>query len=251
MRNLSKPLILASLVLAASSVASAQTADDVVEKYLAAIGGRAALGKVTSRSTTGTITLTTPAGEISGPIEVLNQTPNKARTLIKLDLSAFGAGPMTVDQRFDGKTGYVIDTLQGNRDITGNQLDNMRNSSFPNPLLTYKESGATIKLSGNEKVGDKDAIVLIVEPASGSVVRQYFDASSFLLVKAVMKVDVPQMGGDVEQTTEFSDYRDVDGVKIPFSLKSSSSVQSFVVAVSKVEHNVPVDEKLFSKPPAP
>ena len=73
-------------------IASAQTADDVVEKHLSAMGGRAALGKLTSRSTVGTMTLSTPAGDITGPIEILSQPPNKTRTLIKMDLSALGAG---------------------------------------------------------------------------------------------------------------------------------------------------------------
>jgi hypothetical protein len=66
--------------------AAAQTADEIVEKHLAAIGGRAALSKLTSRMMAGTIAISTPAGEFSGPIEIWNQAPNKVRTLINLDL---------------------------------------------------------------------------------------------------------------------------------------------------------------------
>jgi len=62
-----------------------------------------------------------------------------------------------------------------------------------------------------------------------------------------MKVNVPQMG-DVEQTTDLTDYREVDGVKLPFKLTASSSLQSYTVELSKVEHNTAVDEKLFVKP---
>ncbi len=248
MRIRSKRLMLASFMIAWASVASAQTADEIVEKCLTAVGGRAALAKIKSRSTTGTITLMTPAGEISGPIEILNETPNKVRTLIKVDLTSLGAGQMVFDQRFDGKSGYVLDSLQGNRDITGNQLDNMRNSAFPSPLLNYKEMGATMKLEGKEKIGTRDVYVMIFEPASGSVVRQYIDAETYLLTRMSVKVDVPQVGGELEQTTDFTDYRDVDGIKLPFQVKASSAVQSFAVTVSKVEHNVAVDETLFSKP---
>src|SRR5688572_33360016 len=107
------------LVLGGVQTAVAQTADEIVEKHLAALGGRAALGKLTSRAITGTITVSTPAGEFSGPIEVFNQAPNKSRTVIKLDLTAVGVGQMTIDQRFNGITGYAMDPLQGNRDITG------------------------------------------------------------------------------------------------------------------------------------
>jgi hypothetical protein len=52
----------------------------------------------------------------------------------------------------------------------------------------------------------------------------------------------------VEQTIEFLDYREVDGVKIPFRLAASSSVQNYTITFTKVEHNVRIDETLFSKP---
>lgn len=220
----------------------------MVEKSLAALGGRAALMKLTSRSAVGTINLSTPAGEIAGTVEVLNAAPNKSRTLIKADLSSLGAGQLVVDQRFNGTVGYSMDSLQGNRDITGNQLDNLKNGSFPNPMLTYKEQGATVKLSGKEKVGDRDAYVLLLEPTAGSAVRQYVDADTYLPLRVVIKVDVPQLGEAVEQTTTLQDYRDVDGVKLPFRIVATSSVQNYTIVFTRIEHNVEVDQTLFSKP---
>ena len=52
----------------------------------------------------------------------------------------------------------------------------------------------------------------------------------------------------MEQTTELLDYRDVDGVKVPFQVKATSAVQTSSVVISKVEHNATIDEALFSKP---
>ncbi|SRR6266508_487469 len=252
MRNVSSRLtVVVVVILGWAHVGWAQTAEQVVEKTLAAAGGRAALGKLKSRSTIGTITLSTPGGEVAGSIEILNAAPNKSRSLIKVDLSALGAGQMTRDQRFNGTSGYVMDTLQGNQDITGNQLDNLRNSSFPHPLLNYKEMGTTVQVSGKEKVGERDAYVLSLDPTSGSVVRQWIDAETCLPIKMVIKVDVPQIGQEIEQTIEFLDYREVDGIKIPFQLKATSSIQNFTISITKVEHNVPIDATLFSKPPTP
>jgi hypothetical protein len=244
-------LLTVLLVLVSAGIALAQTAEDVIEKSVTELGGRAAHAKVTSRAMSGTIVLSTPGGDIKGSIEILNAVPNKTRTLIKADLSALGAGELVLDQRFDGSAGYALDSLQGNREITGNQLDNMRNSSFPHPFLTYKEQGTSAKLSGKEKVGDRDAYVVVFEPTSGSTVRQYIDAETYLPVKFVMKVDIPQLGQEVEQTTELLDFREVDGIKVAFRLLSSSAVQNFTIAIDKVEHNVPVDQALFSKPVAP
>ncbi|HEX9368391.1 MAG TPA: outer membrane lipoprotein-sorting protein, partial [Vicinamibacterales bacterium] len=159
------------------------------------------------------------------------------------------AGPMVVDQRFNGTSGYVLDSLQGNRDITGNQLENMRNSAFPTPFLNYRERGATVELGGKEKVGEREAYVLVLKPKTGSVARHFIDAESYLPIKVVVKTDVPQVG-EVEQNIEFSDYREVDGIKMPFTLKATSSVQSFIIAITKVEHNIKIDDALFSKPAA-
>jgi outer membrane lipoprotein-sorting protein len=247
MRRLVRLVLAASLVVVGVRAAAAQTADEIVEKHLAAVGGRAALGKLMSRVLSGTITLSTPAGEFSGPIEVMNQAPNKSRTLINLDLSNVGVGKITVDQRFDGLTGYAIDTLQGNRDITGDQLETMRNGYFPTPLLNYQQNGMAVELSGKEKVADREAYVLVLKPKTGPAMRQFIDATSFLVIRQVQTIDIPQVG-PLEQTVDFSDERDVDGVKVPHKLAATSSVQNFTVTIDKVEHNGALDQTLFSKP---
>ena len=78
--------------------------------------------------------------------------------------------------------------------------------------------------------------------------RTFFDAETYLPARIVVKVDIPEAGGEMEQTSDVSDYRVVDGIKIPFSITVSSAIQSFNIAVNKVEHNVKVDEALFAKP---
>jgi zinc protease len=248
---MSQPMsyLLAVAIVAWSGQAYAQkTADEIVEKSLAALGGRAAHEKIQSRQATGTIALSTPAGEIAGTIEILNARPNKTRALIKADLSALGAGELTVDQRFDGSEGYVMDSLQGNRAITGGQLETMKNSSFPHPYLNYKEMGTTVRLTGKETVNGRDSFVLVFDPASGPEIRNYIDAETLLPIRTVMTVDVPQLGQEVEQTTDLLDYKDVDGVKIPFRVRTSSSIQTITITLAKVEHDVKVDDSLFVKP---
>jgi outer membrane lipoprotein-sorting protein len=247
MTTILQRMIVAVVLLAWSQVASAQTVDEVIEKHLTAIGGRAALAKLQSRHMTGTMTLSTPAGDVIGSIDVLNTSPNKARTLIKLDLTALGAGPIQIDQRFDGSSGYLLDSMQGDRPITGSQLENMKSAAFPTAFLNYQERGATVVLKGKEKVGDREAYLLVFTPKDGAAVRQYVDAESYLPVRMVATVEVPGMGV-VDQISDLLDHRDVDGVKVPFTVKSSSAAQSFTITVTRVEHNVKVDETLFVKP---
>ena len=240
--------MLVLLVLISAQTASSQTADELIEKSIAAMGGRAAFDKVKTRVMSGTITISTPGGDLPGTIELWNARPNKMRTLIKADLTQFGAGMLEIDQRFDGQTGYLLNTLQGNRDITGNQLDNMRNQAFPNAFLAYKDLGFKASLEGKQKVGSGEAYVVVLEPAKGSTIRQFIDAETMLPVRFVLRVNVEELGAEVEQTTDLSAYKDVDGLKLPFKLASSSSVQSFTVDLTTIEHNVTIDEKLFSKP---
>ncbi len=247
MKAVWRSLVTLGLLIGCGQSSSAQTVDDIVEKHLAALGGRPALEKLTSRLMTGTATLSTPGGDVSGTVELLNAPPNKSRTLLKIDLSSLGAGQVTFDQRFDGTAGYVLDSFQGNRDITGNQLENMRNAVFPSPFLNYKQLGMTLELGSREKAGERDAYLLIVKPMSGSVQRQYLDAESYLPVRVLSRVDAPPVG-EIEQTTELSDYRDVDGLKVPFLVKVTTPYQTISIAITKVEHNGKVEAALFSKP---
>lgn len=255
MKRLPSLLLLSCFLafMAPSLVTSAatQTADEVVEKHLAAMGGREALGKLTSRKATGTITVSTPNGNLTGPLEVYSKAPNKARAYMVLDLSPMGMNDkLTLDQKFDGTTGWALNTLQGDRQITGNQLDNMKNASFPNPLLTYKETGTKVELLPNETIGAASMIVLKITPKVGSVSKLYLDPQTYLVVRSTATVESPEMGGAVEQVAEASDYRTVDGVKIPFKTTNISNlggtqVQNVTFVFTKVEHNVPIDDAMF------
>jgi outer membrane lipoprotein-sorting protein len=230
-----------------AGVAQAQTADEAVEKVLAAMGGRAALTKLNTRVATGAISVSTQGVDIGGTVEFSYKAPNKARTFMKLDLSAVGGTEMIVDRRCDGKTAFESNSMTGDREITGNQLENMLNASFPSPFLNFKEAGARVEVAGKEKLGDRDTVVLVYTPKTGSVARLFFDAQTWLLVRQVGKVNIPEAGGDIEQTTDPSDYRDVDGVKVPFGLVVTSPIQSVTVRLQKVEHNKPIDDAVFGR----
>ncbi len=243
------PLVLMFvLVLTSLPTLSARTqsADEVVEKYLAALGGRPALAKLTSRKGVGTVTIGTPNGDLPGTIETYSKAPNKSRALLTLDLSAFGASEMmTLDQRFDGTTGWALSPMQGDQQITGNQLENMKNNSFPSPLLTYKETGTKVELLPQETVGGKTYIVLQIAPKTGSASKAYINPATYLIERMVAKVTVPD-AGEVEQTSELSDYRVVDGVQVPFVVFNSSPLQSVRITLKTVEHNIALDDAMFS-----
>ena len=236
-----------ALLLLSASAAIAQTADEIVEKHLAALGGREALGRIQTRVSTGKITVTTPVGDLAGTVEAFAKAPDKSRTLIKVDVTALGAGIVTNDQRFDGTTGYVIDTLNGDREITGAQLDALKNNGFPTAWLDYKTRGHVIALIGKEMLGDRPVLLLEVTPKTGPKTRSWVDAETFMILKTSVTVDAPGLGV-IEQIMEFDDYRTVDGVKVPFLVKSINAAQTVTGVLSGVKHNGEVDEALFRKP---
>jgi hypothetical protein len=76
----------------------------------------------------------------------------------------------------------------------------------------------------------------------------FIDSTTFMLVRTVITVNVPQLGGDIDQVVEFSDFRDVDGAKVPFVTKSTNSVQAVTATMTSVRHNVEIDDTTFAKP---
>jgi len=239
--------LLPALIFPPAALAQTPTADQVVEKHLAALGGREALSKLTSRKATGTMTISTPMGDLSGPLEMSAKSPNKMRAIIRVDLTALGGpGEMVIDQLFDGTTGWMLNSLQGDTQMTGDQLEGAKNAYFPSPLLNYKEAGANVALEPSQKVNERDAIVLLYTPKSGQPSRMFFDAETFLLVRTVTKVTTPQTG-EVEQISEPSDYRSVDGLKVAFTITQSAADQNVTMRFTKTENNVPIDDSMFVK----
>lgn len=143
--------------------------------------------------------------------------------------------------------GYAINSLQGNSELTGYQLHNLRNETFPTPLLDYKATGISLELVGREKVGDRDAYVLTLTPKLGPSSRRYFDAESYLELRQIVTTSAPD-AGEFVLTIDSLDYRDVDGLKLRFQIRATSTVQDFVVTFEKVIHNQRVDAALFSRP---
>lgn len=243
-------LVLSVAMTPSFAPAATQTADEVIDKHIAAMGGRDALMKLTTRKATGTMTVSTPNGNISGPFEVYSKAPNKTRLYVVLDLSPMGMNDkLTLDQKFDGTIGWALNTLQGDKQITGNQLENMKNQIFPNSLLNYKAAGVAVELLPNETVGGKSLIVLKLTPKTGSVTKLYLDPATYLAVRTSASVNAPDMGGMIDQVSEASDYRVVDGVKVPFKTTNSATgavSQSATLVYDKVEHNVTIDDAIFS-----
>lgn len=226
---------------------AADTVQSVVDKHIAAMGGRDALMKLSNRKATGTVAISTPAGDLTGPVELYSKAPTKSRAVLSIDLAAVGGpGMLTIEQIFDGVTGWSINPMQGDQEITGRQLENMKNNFFPTAFLEKDNGGSKLELLPRETVAGTSWIVMKVSRPSGNSVTLYFDPATYLIARSVSEVENP-MGGMLTQSGESQDYRVVDGVKVPFVIINTNEQQTITIKLTKVEHNVAMDDAMFKK----
>jgi hypothetical protein len=216
------------------------TVDQILDKYVQALGGKEALEKQTSRSSKGTFEL--PAMGATGTFAGEEKAPNKSLRVIEIT----GLGKL--DGGYDGKVAWSRDPIQGLREMSGAELVMTKiDAEFYQPLK-MKELYKKLEVKGKEKVGSADAFVVEATPSEGNPLKLYFDASTGLLIRQDAETETPQ--GKLPTESLFEDYRVVDGVRLPFVLKMNTPAFGWVIKVEEYKHNVAIDDAKFNKPAA-
>ena len=213
----------------------------VVDKYLEATGGRAAHEKVRSRVIHSTIDI--PAAGIKGTSQSYNQAPGKAYVLV--DLGATGK-----EQRgSDGAVIWEMTTTGGPRVMKdAKELAFWRRAFDIDSDLRLDEYYTSVETQGAEQVNGKDAYKVLFTPKEGSPETRWYDKESGLLVKVQQVVPTPM--GQIPAVSMPTDYRDVDGVKIPHKVEETIAGQVKINAtLDKVEHNAEIPAEKFQLPP--
>jgi zinc protease len=219
--------------------AALPSADKILTRYVEALGGRAAWQKLNSRISTGTIEV--PAMNLSGTVEMHEKAPNSMLAVIVINGAAYRQG-------FDGSVGWSDDPQNGLRQMDGAELDETRrDSDFYHPL-DLKKIYSSLTVTAMEKIRDRDAYVVEAAVPGGGADRLYFDVQSGLVLRIISQHHTPE--GVITFTDDLSDYRDVDGVKLPFTVHQSSAESDFTIRFSDVRHNVAQEDAQFSKPAA-
>jgi len=214
------------------------SADEVIDRYTQAVGGKEAYEKLSSRVSKGTFEL--PAMGASGTIEIQAKAPNKTVSII--DLPGIG----TIGRGYDGATAWSRDPQNGVREMTGGELAIQKRGAEFLQAVRLKELYPKRELKGKEKVGQREAYLVEAVPAEGGPVKMYFDIENSLLSKVELEVESSQ--GKLEVQTFLGDYTEVDGIKLPFTLRQAAGPIEFVIKLQEVKHNVPVDDEKFKKP---
>jgi zinc protease len=147
---------------------------------------------------------------------------------------------------YDGKTAWSVNPISGNRDKKGIELEQM--------ILTYNfyreinldKLYQKMELKGVEKVGADDAYVIVATRGDLPSETFYFNTKTSLLVRQDTTLETPE--GKTPTKNFFEDFREVDGVKIPF--KSCSVLPQFeaITIFTEVKQNVAVEDTKFTKP---
>lgn len=236
-------LFVSIAIAAAGAHARAQTAplptiDQILDKYIAGAGGRAAIEKITSISGKGTIDI--PDANISGTVELIQKAPDKALTIVDLP----GVGQQR--EGYDGTVGWSDDPQNGLRQKSGVELAEAKRGATFGRELKMKQLYPTMVVKGREKVDESDAYLVEATPSEGSPVKLYFDATSGLLVRQIAQRQMPQ--GPLEVEVTFSDFRPVEGVKRPFTIRQATSMFTATIHLTEVKHNAPIDDAIFKAP---
>jgi photosynthetic reaction center cytochrome c subunit len=212
-------------------------ADQLLDKYLAAIGGDAALQKVTSRVEKGKI----DAGGHQLPIEVFAKAPDK-----RLSITHLPNGESIT--AFDGKQGWL-----GNPGRT-QMMSPAENAAaridadlyFPAHVKTLY---AKFTVLPGEKIDGHDTYLVVGRNEGQPPLRLYFDQQSGLLLRLVRYAETAL--GRMPTQIDYADYRDADGVKIPYRWTLARPGNRFTIQIDDVKQNVPVDDAKFTAPPPP
>ena len=197
-----------------SASGSLPSVDDVLAKYLEAIGGAAKIDAVKSRVVKGTVDVVGVSR--GGKFETYTQAPNKVASVIE----AAGLRTLKKDE---------VAALQRTGDFYGQ--------------LKLKTAYSKITMAGTSKIGYREVYVLDLQAATGAAERLYLDTETCLPVRSNISFRLGNLSAMIE--IYYDDWREVDGIKYPFSVSASNSKTTMLFAVTEINHNVQIDPKVF------
>lgn len=216
------------------------TVDDLMAKAIAAAGGEANLRK--HRSMTQTATLELENQGLTGENVLHAQAPNLATSTTTL--VGLGKKIGTLREYFDGTQGGSETSFSLPEKFKDKRLEDARIASDFYEQLNWKTLYKTVTIKEKSKVGDEEVYVVVKTPEKGNPVTDYISAKSFLLVKRDRTVTAGQGTMVIGET--YSDYRNVDGVMMPFgSVTQHPTMGRIVSKVKEVKFNVDIPATAF------
>lgn len=234
-------LTLISHVIAEPNDQSAKppSGEEVLDKCAVASGGNAAYEKLKNRVSTGEVVT---SSNTKGKIVVTEAPPNLLRSLLELE----GLGK--AESGNDGTTVWEMSDTQGPRIVEGEERElAMRQSTF-NWITRWKTLYSRVENVGEETIGDAKCWKLEMTPRAGAPETWFVDQGDFLLRRMSFVQKHP--AGEFPVKVTFSDFRNVDGVMIPFTAVTEMIPVQMTTKLQEVKHNVDLPKDAFALPEA-
>jgi photosynthetic reaction center cytochrome c subunit len=211
-------------------------AGDVLDRYVQAVGGSEAIAKIATHLQKGKLS---GFGPEPVPVEVAAKGPDKRITIVH---GQRGDNTTAVD----GASGWLGNAVRPPRDMSATENEAARLDAallFPSdPRKLFKE----FKAVSSEPIEGKDAVKLVAKNEGKPDTELWFDAQTGLVVRLKRYAETP-LGRNPTQV-DYDDYRDADGVKIPFRWTVARPSGRFTIQLDDSRQNMPVDDKAFQKP---
>jgi photosynthetic reaction center cytochrome c subunit len=213
-------------------------ADQLFEKYLAAIGGADALQKISSRVQKGTLAA---FGGQHFSVEVYSKAPDKRLSIMHLQ----SGDSVTA---FDGKQGWLsVPSRVHMMSMAENDAARMDADLYF--AVGVKSLYEKFRVDAGEKIDGHDTYLVVASSERRPPLLLYFDEQSGLLLRLVRYAETP-LGRNPTQI-DYADYRDANRVKVPFRWTLARPGNRFTIQIDDLRQNVPVDDAKFAPPPSP
>ncbi len=229
------PLSSDSVASHPTAAPAAPSADALLAKYTAAIGGKEAIDAVHSRRLRGTFT---GADGEPHPIEITQTASGQYRSSVTVKDGAF-------TMVFDGKSG-TSGGPSWNNPMMPDEVERIQTRVRLFPAADLKSRFPALVVRGHENVSGRDAWVVVGRDAGARRETFWFDSENGLLLRSLTLQHTPL--GDIPEQADYSDYREVGGVKVPFTIRHTAPDRSDTIAATELKQNVDVDEKTFALP---
>ena len=222
--------------------ANLPTADQLLDKYVQALGGERAISGVSSRVLEGTASFF--GHEVA--VEIFNRTgQDKSGQRISFMHTPNGDNVTA----FDGHEGWLASPGRPVMEMHGGELDAARMDADLQFALHVKQNYSELKPELGEKIAAHDVYQLVASNPNQPPLRLYFDKESGLLLRLVRYADSPL--GLNPTRIDFDSYGAVDGVQVPHRWTVARPSGQFTIQAKEIKQNVPVSDDKFVKPAPP
>jgi len=220
-----------------SAQESLPSADQILDKYLAAVGGADALHKVRTRVQKGTV----DAMGQQYPIEIYSEAPEKR---LSISHPSFGESVTA----FNGQAGWLT-TPRGVHSMNSAEQQSARIDAQIYLPARLRELYQEFKVLAGETIESHSTFLVTAKGVSTPPLRMFFDKQTGLLLRMIRYTETP-LGRNPLQV-DYADYRDAGGLKLPYQWTLTRTNGSFTIRINSIQQNVPIDEKLFVTPAIP